>query len=281
MTKQNQVIKDERYTPYLDHGFVGLIDKMGSDQSVEFAARMSYGEGTRPVSDTRALIRYLVRHHHTSPLEMCEVAFHLKVPIFVMRQLVRHRTANLNEASGRYSIMPEEVYVPELERMQRQSVTNKQGSGEALDEDKARDCRWAIDYSADESLKAYKRLLDHDLTRELARSVLPTGGYTELVWKCDLKNFFHMVNLRMDSHAQWEIQELAKLMFEKVKPHYPILTEAVEDYILKGDHLSSFEVSALKKLLKGTTEDQLLDALGKKKDRMSKREINEFVGKFR
>ena len=234
------------------HGFVRLIDVMGDDSSIADAARVSYGTGTRSVSDNRNLIRYLVRHKHTSPLEMVEVKFHLKLPIFVMRQLVRHRTASLNEYSGRYSIMSDDCYVPELDYIQPQSKTNNQGRG-----DDGLSDRWKARYQETindiryKCLIAYNFLIGNEsiehggLTRELARTVLPVSNYTECYWKMDLHNFFHFCRLRMDDHAQQEIQDYAKVMYEMVKPEVPIAAEAFEDYSLYSISLSRMELSVL------------------------------------
>ena len=235
-----------------EHGFVRLIDVMGDDSSIADAARVSYGTGTRSVSDNRNLIRYLVRHKHTSPLEMVEVKFHLKLPIFVMRQLVRHRTASLNEYSGRYSIMSDDCYVPELDYIQPQSKTNNQGRG-----DDGLSDRWKARYQETINDIRYKCLVAYDflignesvehggLTRELARTVLPVSNYTECYWKMDLHNFFHFCRLRMDDHAQQEIQDYAKVMYEMVKPEVPIAAEAFEDYSLYSISLSRMELSVL------------------------------------
>ena len=234
------------------HGFIRLVDIMGSDGDIADAARVSYGKGTRAVSDNRNLIRYLVRHKHTSPLEMASVKFHLKLPIFVMRQLVRHRTAKLNEYSGRYSIMSDDCYAPELEYIQPQSKSNKQGrDGELSDVwKKGYYCR--IHDIITKATMAYKYLIGNEtvshggLTRELARTVLPVSNYTECYWKIDLHNFFHFCKLRMDDHAQQEIQDYAKPMYEMVKPHFPIASEAFEDYSLDSINLSRMEMGVLK-----------------------------------
>ncbi len=239
-----------------EHGFVRLVDIMGSDGDIADAARVSYGKGTRAVSDNRNLIRYLVRHKHTSPLEMASVKFHLKLPIFVMRQLVRHRTAKLNEYSGRYSVMSDDCYIPEQEYIQPQSMSNKQGRDGILSDGwkgKYRDIITAIQVKAE---IAYKLLLANEsvehggLTRELARTVLPVSNYTECYWKIDLHNFFHFCKLRMDSHAQQEIQDYAIPMFEMVKPHFPIATKAFEDYSLGSVTLSRMERDILQHTLK-------------------------------
>ena len=234
-----------------EHGFVRLVDIMGNDGDIADAARVSYGKGTRSISDNRNLIRYLVRHKHTSPLEMASVKFHLKLPIFVMRQLVRHRTAKLNEYSGRYSIMSDDCYIPEEDYIQPQSVTNKQGRGGELSKSWKTKYKQIIYDITNKAIIAYKILIGNEtishggLTRELARTVLPVSNYTECYWKIDLHNFFHFCNLRMDSHAQQEIRDYAIPMFEMVKPHFPIATEAFEDYILDSITLSRLEKNVL------------------------------------
>ena len=234
------------------HGFVRLIDIMGDDDSIADAARVSYGKGTRTASDNKGLIRYLVRHKHTSPLEMVEVKFHLKLPIFVMRQLVRHRTASLNEYSGRYSIMSDDFYEPSDDYIQPQSQTNKQGRGGELSEVWKQSYKQRIHEITVKAKYAYKFLIGTEstshggLTRELARTVLPVSNYTECYWKIDLHNFFHFCRLRMDDHAQQEIQDYAKVMYEMVKPEVPIATEAFEDYIYNSSTLSRMEMNVLK-----------------------------------
>ena len=234
-----------------EYGFVRLVDIMGSDGDIADAARVSYGKGTRAVSDNRNLIRYLVRHKHTSPLEMASVKFHLKLPIFVMRQLVRHRTAKINEYSGRYSVMSDDCYIPELEYIQPQSTTNKQGRGGELSDSWKEKYKQVISDITTKTKIAYNLLVgnqsvDHSgLSRELSRIVLPVSNYTECYWKIDLHNFFHFCKLRMDSHAQQEIQDYAVPMFEMVKPHFPIATEAFEDYVLDSITLSRLERNVL------------------------------------
>ena len=231
-----------------DLGFVKLLDIMGSDEEVENAARISYGEGTRKVSQTRNLIRYLMRHKHTSPFEMCEIKFHIKLPIFVMRQLVRHRTANLNEYSGRYSVMSNEFYLPEGDYLQKQSEVNRQGRGGVLEGKGI--VHFEMNRIFDGAATAYQTLLNNDLTRELARIILPVSNYTEVIWKIDLHNFFHIIKLRMDKHAQQEIQDYSKAMYEMVKPHFPSSCEAFEDYINNSVTLSRMEINALQHTLK-------------------------------
>ena len=238
-----------------EHGFVRLVDTMGSDGDIADAARVSYGKGTRAVSDNRNLIRYLLRHKHTSPIEMASVKFHLKLPIFVMRQLIRHRTASVNEYSGRYSVMSNDCYVPEIDYIQPQSQTNKQGRAGELSEGWKKKYKTIISDITSKTLIAYKLLVGDDLmgvdglSRELSRIVLPVSNYTECYWKIDLHNFFHFCRLRMDSHAQQEIQDYAKPMYELVKPHFPIATEAFEDYSLGSKSFSRMEMDVLRYVL--------------------------------
>jgi len=254
-----------------EHGFVKLLDTMGSDESIENCARISYGEGTRKVSETRNLIRYLMRHKHTSPFEHGEVQFHLKLPIFVMRQLVRHRTANINEYSGRYSEMSSDFYVPDSANLKLQSQSNKQGRGEPhpspglihFEYNRTHDGAWVT----------YENLLREDISREIARCVLPVSNYTEVVWKSDLHNFLHMVNLRADSHAQQEIQDYANAMYSMVKPKFPITCEAWEDYVRDAQTFSKEEMRILKENLQGSWT---MDNYG-----LSKRERTEFLEKLK
>jgi len=244
---------------------------MGSDESIENCARISYGEGTRKVSETRNLIRYLMRHKHTSPFEHGEVQFHLKLPIFVMRQLVRHRTANINEYSGRYSEMSSDFYVPDSANLKLQSQSNKQGRGEPhpspglihFEYNRTHDGAWVT----------YENLLREDISREIARCVLPVSNYTEVVWKSDLHNFLHMVNLRADSHAQQEIQDYANAMYSMVKPKFPITCEAWEDYVRDAQTFSKEEMRILKENLQGSWT---MDNYG-----LSKRERTEFLEKLK
>ena len=285
-TFARDVENDDRYEPYLDYGFVGLINHMGSDETIEFATRMSYGEGTRTVSDRRNLIRYLVRHLHTSPLEMGELVFHLKLPIMAMRQLVRHRTASLNEYSARYSELTDEIYVVPPERVQSQSLTNKQGSGDSLDPETVEEIIDSIQHSQAISLASYRELLDLGLTRELARGVMPTNGYTECVWKIDLNNFFKTAKLRLDKHTQEETRVMMELMYGFVKPLFPIACQAFEDYILHAVNLSVFEYEAIADILAETGVDRdmligrMMESSVRREQALSKREINEFAEKF-
>ena len=291
MTKRSDINFDEdkNYVPVLDHGFVGLVDHMGSDSAIVQAARVSYGAGTKQVQDDRNLIRYLMRHEHTTPFEMCEVKFHIKLPIFVMRQLVRHRTASLNEYSARYSVITDEFYIPELEQIQQQSSVNKQGREESdWGFEERRGVQHAFQRSFFNAYKEYEQLLGKDgtgLTRELSRSVLPVGGYTELYWKANLKNFLHMIRLRADSHAQWEIQEYANAMYNLAKPLFPEVCQAFEDYQQDCMRLSRMEISLIKRLVSIDKWNDLIDDQRSEDNvakiyGLSKRELTEFKSKL-
>ena len=265
-------------------GFVKLLDVMGDDEEVENSARISYGEGTRKVNQTRNLIRYLMRHKHTSPFEMCEVKFHLKLPIFIMRQLVRHRTANLNEYSGRYSVMSNEFYLPEGDYLAKQSTTNNQGRGEPLESQGL--LQFEFNRIYDGASMAYQVLLEHDLSREVARALLPVANYTECIWKIDLHNFFHFVKLRSDSHAQREIRDYADAMYELVKPNFPICCEAFEDYIQGATTFSKQEMGVIKELLeyadtKAALAGMSVKDVGVLESKLGKRESQEFLEKLK
>ena len=264
-------------------GFVKLLDVMGSDEEVENAARISYGKGTRKVSQTRNLIRYLIRHKHTSPLEMCEVKFHIKLPIFIMRQLVRHRMANLNEYSGRYSIMSDEFYLPEADYLQKQSTTNNQGREEVIPNKGL--LQFEFNRIYDGAQIAYENLLNHKLTKELARAVLPVANYTECIWKIDLHNFFHFVKLRADKHAQREIQDYANAMYELVKPKFPLCCEAFEDYSRDAVTFSKQEMDVIRELLEYTDTKAALAGMsikaGTLERQLGKRERIEFLEKLK
>ena len=265
-------------------GFVKLLDVMGDDEEVENSARISYGEGTRKVNQTRNLIRYLMRHKHTSPFEMCEVKFHLKLPIFIMRQLVRHRTANLNEYSGRYSVMSDEFYLPEGDYLAKQSTTNSQGRGEVLEQQGL--LQFEFNRIYDGASMAYQVLLEHDLSREVARALLPVANYTECIWKIDLHNFFHFVKLRSDSHAQREIRDYADAMYELVKPNFPLCCEAFEDYIQGATTFSKQEMGVIKELLeyadtKAALAGMSVKDVGVLESKLGKRESQEFLEKLK
>ena len=272
--------KDPNYKQVLDKGFIGLVDYMGTDNSIVQAARVSYGDGTKKASSDRALIRYLMRHEHTTPFEMCEVKFHIKLPIFVMRQLVRHRTASLNEYSARYSVLTDEVYVPNSENIKPQSTTNKQGREGELDEETKRRISDDINESWNRDYSLYTEHSDNlNLARETARQVLPVGGYTECYWKSNLKNFLHFARLRMDSHAQWEIQEYARAMYDMVKLKFPVACEAFEDYQEQSVKLSKQELVFVKSLMFREIDINRIDEIGENFG-ISKREMQEIVEKF-
>lgn len=260
----------------LNYGFVRLIDIMGDDSSIVQAARVSYGKGTKTVNEDRGLIRYLMRHRHTTPFEMVEFKFHIKLPIFVARQWIRHRTANVNEYSGRYSEMKDEFYIPELEQIRFQSQINKQGrSEETLDENTSKEILQLLKANQLKSYEDYKALLDKGLTREIARITLPLSNYTEWYWKIDLHNLFHFLNLRLDSHAQYEIRVYAEAIANIVKVVVPLAWEAFEDYQLNSMYFSRQELKIIKKYLDINSMEQLENS-----DNLSKRELNEFKEKI-
>ena len=244
--------------PCLDHGFVRLIDYMGDEAAIVQAARVSYGAGTKAVSSDQGLIRYLVRNRHTTPLEMCEIKLHYKMPIFVARQWIRHRTANVNEASGRYSILLNEFYVPEPDHIGVQSSTNKQGRGETLTTEQAQDVMKLLRVAAMQDYENYQTLLNDDgegnpdipenpmVARELARMGLGLNFYTEWYWKIDLHNLLHFLSLRAHSHAQYEIRVFADVIAEMVRAWVPAAWEAFEDYHPhRGAHTFSAQEMAL------------------------------------
>lgn len=250
----------------LDRGFVYLVDYMGGDASIVQAARVSYGLGTKTVNEDRGLIRYLMRHQHTTPFEMVELKFHAKMPIFVARQMIRHRTANVNEYSGRYSIMPDEFYVPAPEHVSLQSTTNRQGGGDRVDDERAREVVEIIEREQRLVRDGYEKMLEWDIRRELARVNLGVAQYTEWYWKNDLHNIFHFLQLRLDPHAQYEIRVFAEAMAEIVRAVAPIAYEAFEDYQLRSDKFSSLELEVLGRLLGGQRdgwpeEEEIVDAL--------------------
>jgi thymidylate synthase (FAD) len=251
------------YFPVLDHGFVSLVDYMGSDEDVERAARVSYGYGTRQRSATRGLIRYLRRHRHSTPSEMVELKFHCAMPMFVARQWIRHRTASVNEYSGRYSLMPLLFYRPAPEHFALQSEANNQGrrseaAAMELWEQAVR--RW--NRSRDEAASTYQWLLQEDVARELARIDLPLSTYTQWYWKIDLHNLLHFLTLRVDPHAQWEIQAFARVMAGILKRVAPISYEAWVDYDLMGSAMSRGELEALSRLVEPAEDDGIQPRTG-------------------
>ena len=253
--------------PVLDHGFVRVVDYMGNDAAIVQAARVSYGKGTRKTREDRGLIRYLMRHRHTTPFEMCELKLHVKLPMFVARQWIRHRTANVNEISARYSVLDREFYVPSTDQMTNQAATNRQGRGEPLPEELAGRFR---DMLRDDALRAYSHYqemlnVDDDgeplepgrdgLTRELARMDLPVSWYTQWYWKVDLHNLMHFLKLRMDPHAQWEIRAYADVIGDLVERWVPAAWEAFRDYQLEAAQLSRMELAAVRALVRGESPD--------------------------
>jgi thymidylate synthase (FAD) len=261
----------------LDKGFVRLVDYMGGDDAIVQAARVSYGEGTKKVLQDRGLIRYLMRHHHTTPFEMVEFKFHVKLPIFVARQWIRHRSANVNEYSGRYSVMKEEFYVPRAEDIRPQSTDNRQGRS---DEQASADVQQRfIEYmnrTQQEAYGAYSEFLEAEIAREIARINLPLSLYTEWYWKIDLHNLFHFLWLRLDKHAQEEIRVYAEVMAGMVQTVCPLAYAAFEDYRLHSVSLSQPELVALQEHLADfvPTAEQLVE------QGLSKREAAEFLEKL-
>lgn len=236
-----------------EHGLVALVDVMPrlapagktADFAIVQAARVSYGQGTRQVNEDRGLIRYLARHRHTTPFEMVEFKFHHVMPIFVARQWIRHRTANVNEYSARYSVVRDRFYRPDIDNVRKQSLANRQGGEEPID---ALTAQEFLDYLAkvEAAYEDYQKLIDKGVARELARIGLPVNVYTEWYWKIDLHNLFHFLSLRMDEHAQQEIRDFAAAMFNLVQPIVPIAAEAFLDYNLGSMHLTRLEIEAIR-----------------------------------
>lgn len=271
--------------PVLDHGFVRVIDYMGNDNAIVQAARVSYGKGTKKKSEDQGLIHYLLRHAHTTPFEMCEIKFHIKLPFFVARQWIRHRTANVNEYSARYSILDKEFYIPAPEHLAVQSTINRQGRGDTLSPDEACHAMNLLREDAERAYAHYEELLNEDgagnvvdptrecLTRELARTNLSLNFYTQMYWKIDLHNLMHFLALRADAHAQYEIRVYADLMLDILKQWVPFTYEAFIQYRKEGTHLSKNGLHTVKKLLQGHKVTQ-------EESGMSKREWKEFTEKL-
>jgi thymidylate synthase (FAD) len=237
-----------------DHGLVALVDVMPrmvpegqtADFAVVQAARVSYGAGTKKVNEDRGLIRYLMRHWHSTPFEMVELKFHCVMPIFVARQWVRHRTANINEYSARYSVVPERFYKPSRDDLRAQSSTNRQGRGDSLSDDTAEGFLSYLAEREADAYSTYEQHLEQGIARETARMALPQNIYTEWYWKCDLHNVFRFLRLRLDAHAQKEIRDYAQAMYDLLKPICPVSCEAFEDYQLGGVQLTRLELEALR-----------------------------------
>ena len=257
--------------PVLDHGFIRVIDYMGDDAAIVQAARVSYGRGTRRVSEDAGLIRYLMRHRHSTPFEMCEIKYHVKLPIFVARQWIRHRTANVNEYSARYSILDREFYVPAPEHLAAQSAVNRQGRGDVLTGQEAADVLDLLRQDATTTYDHYAHMLNEDadparkgLARELARMNLTLNTYTQWYWKTDLHNLLHFLSLRADAHAQYEIRAYAEPMLETLKAWVPAAHAAFLDYRLGAVTLSAGMMATLKRLLAGEPVDQKASGLSKR-----------------
>jgi len=262
--------------PVLDHGFVRVIDYMGDDAAVVQAARVSYGKGTKRVSEDRGLIQYLMRHRHTTPFEMCEIKFHVKLPIFVARQWIRHRTANVNEYSARYSILDKEFYIPAPEQLAAQSKSNRQGRGDLLAGAEAAHVLSLLRDDAERVYASYAAMLNEDegggiadghrqgLARELARMNLSLNFYTQWYWKTDLFNLMNFLALRADAHAQYEIRVYAQAMLGMMERWVPMTAEAFYQYRMGGAHISQKGLAAVKRLLAGETVSQAESGLSKR-----------------
>ena len=253
--------------PVLDHGFVRVIDYMGDDAAIVQAARVSYGAGTKKARDDAGLIRYLMRHWHSTPFEMCELKLHVKLPVFVARQWIRHRTANVNEYSARYSILDREFYIPAPEQLAAQSTVNNQGRGAVLEGAEAARVLEILKADSARSYDHYEAMLSQDgqqgLARELARMNLPANIYTQWYWKVDLHNLFHFLRLRADPHAQYEIRVYAETICRIVADRVPAAWEAFEDYRLGGASLSAKGLDAVRRMLAGETVTQESSGMSK------------------
>jgi thymidylate synthase (FAD) len=285
-----QALEDRLYhvNSVLDHGFVRVIDYMGDDGAIVQAARVSYGAGTRTVNNDRGLIRYLMRHRHTTPFEMCELKLHVKLPIFIARQWIRHRTANVNEYSARYSILDREFYIPDVSQLAEQSASNRQGREKVLDAQTSARVLELLRRDAMQCYDTYDQLIndqgdgtpvreeDPQLARELARMNLNLNYYTQWYWKVDLHNLLHFLSLRMHSHAQYEIQVYAEIIADMVKSWVPLAYEAFDDYRVGGSFFSREEIEILRKVFNGDNVNELLPASA-----MSLRERKEFRRKLK
>lgn len=261
-----EALEDVLYQPFkvLDHGFIRVIDYMGDDSAIVQAARVSYGKGTKQISEDQGLINYLMRHRHSTPFEMCEIKFHIKMPIFVARQWIRHRTANVNEYSARYSILDKEFYIPDPQHLAAQSSSNNQGRDEVIEGPLADKILSMMKENAAQSYEQYEYFLNESqqdpdrpgLARELARMQLPINFYTQWYWKIDLHNLMHFLSLRADSHAQYEIRVYAEAMLDILKRWVPLTYQAFMQYRVNGKHLSSSALSVIKRLIKGEKIEQ-------------------------
>ena len=271
--------------PALDHGFVRVIDYMGDDTSIVQSARVSYGKGTKQVSTDKGLIKYLMRHWHSTPFEMCEIKYHIKLPIFIARQWIRHRTANVNEYSARYSILDKEFYLPSVNNLAAQSISNRQGRGDVISGDQANEVLEILKNDAERTYDNYEKMLNErydgsiidqnkkGLARELARMNLTLNTYTQWYWKTDLLNLMNFLRLRADHHAQYEIRVYADIMLDTVKKWVPIAYEAFMDYRVGGTEVSFKGKEVIKKLIKG-------EKISIEESGLSKREWNELMESF-
>ena len=271
--------------PVLDHGFIRVVDYMGNDTSIVQAARVSYGKGTKNINTDAGLIKYLMRHWHTTPFEMCEIKYHVKLPIFIARQWIRHRTANVNEYSARYSILDKEFYLPAPEHLAAQSKNNRQGRGDVLEGEQAKEVLEILKKDAEQTYNNYETMLNErydgtvieenriGLARELARMNLTLNTYTQWYWKTDLLNLMNFLRLRADDHAQYEIRAYADTMLDTLKKWVPITYEAFMDYRVGGTEVSAKGKAVLQKLIKG-------ESVSMEKSGLSKREWNELMIAF-
>ena len=268
--------------PALDHGFIRVVDYMGDDQAVVQAARVSYGKGTTRVSEDRGLIRYLMRHRHSTPFEMCEIKLHVKLPMFIARQWIRHRTASINEYSARYSVLDKEFYIPAAKDLAVQSLSNRQGRGEVLSEKNSKEALDMLKRDAEKCFDTYEYLLNEKsngeiidenregLARELARINLTLNTYTQWYWKTNLHNLMNFIYLRADSHAQYEIRVYADIIYEIMKAWVPITAEAFNSYRSGSIELSAEAMKVIKIMIAGKKIDQ-------KSSGLSIREWNELM----
>jgi thymidylate synthase (FAD) len=271
--------------PVLDHGFIRVIDYMGDDTSIVQAARVSYGKGTKKVSTDSGLIKYLMRHWHSTPFEMCEIKYHVKLPIFIARQWIRHRTANVNEYSARYSILDKEFYLPSPEHLAAQSKNNRQGRGNIIKGDQAKKVLNLLKKDAEQTYDNYEMMLNErydgsiideketGLARELARMNLTLNTYTQWYWKTDLLNLMNFLRLRVDHHAQYEIRAYADVMLDTLKKWVPITYDAFMDYRVGGTEVSAKGKIIIQKLIKG-------EKVNVEESGLSKREWNELMEAF-
>ena len=271
--------------PVLDHGFIRVVDYMGNDSSIVQSARVSYGKGTKKVSTDSGLIKYLMRHWHSTPFEMCEIKYHVKLPIFIARQWIRHRTANVNEYSARYSILDKEFYLPTYENLAAQSKSNRQGRGDIIDGDQAKEVLAILKNDAEKTYNNYEVMLNErfdgstinenkkGLARELARMNLTLNTYTQWYWKTDLLNLMNFLRLRADSHAQYEIRAYADAMLDTLKKWVPTTFEAFMDYRVGGTEVSAKGKLIIQKLIKG-------EKVSLENSELSKREWNELMVNF-